>query len=257
MSKTFRIINLVAFVVTIGMNYLSNSGFFNGQTIGSVAANFPTPITPAPYAFSIWSLIYFGLAAFVIYHFRSTPEAQNGLQKVGAWFLYSCFLNCCWVLAWVYGHIGWSVIIIGCLLLSLIRIIIRTDMELTDPPASTVVFLWWPFCLYLGWILLAFAVNVSVWITQFPSAPRGLGINVWSLILLIGAGLAYLGLTWWRNMREAAAVGAWGLFAIGWADRNNAPALADLAWFLTAVLVTSSGIHAYRNRKFGPFRKRS
>ena len=257
MIKFFRIVNLLGLVITIGINYLANTGFFDGQSIGSVWAAFPTPITPAPYAFSIWAVIYAGLAAFVIYHMRSTPEAKNGIKKVGPWFVYTCLLNCGWVLALIYGHIGWSVIIMGILLLSLIRIVIRTDMELTDPPASTVVFLWWPFCLYLGWVLLAGALNVAVWIAQLPSAPASIGVNVSSSILLISAGVGYIILTWWRNMREAAVIGAWGLFAVGWADRKIAPGIAYLAWSLAAILVISSGIHAYRNRKFGPFRKRN
>ena len=256
MSNIFRIVNVLALVTTIGINYFSNTGFFNGQTIGSVSERFPTLLAPAPYAFSIWVLIYIGLAAFVIYHFRSTPEAQDGLHKVGPWFLYSCLLNCCWVLAWIYGHIGWSVAIILLLLFSLLRIMFRTEMELTDPQASTVVFLWWPFCLYLGWILLASVVNIAVWITQLPWAPFGLNADAWSSILLVGAAVAYLVLTWWRNMRETAPVGAWGLVAVGVADRKQAPDLAYLAWLLAVVLLVSASIHAYKNRKYGPFRKR-
>ncbi len=48
-----------------------------------------------------------------------------------------------------------SVFILLLLLGCLFRIIYRTQMELTDPPPVTVVFLWWPFCYYIGWIVFA------------------------------------------------------------------------------------------------------
>jgi hypothetical protein len=254
--QNLRIINVLALAITIGINYLSNTRFFNGATVGSIAAHIPTLITPAPYAFSIWALIYLALAAFVLYHLRLAPDARNDVSQVGGWFLLSCLFNCCWVLAWIYGHIGWSVIMIVLLLGCLLRIMYRTKMELTDPPAVTVVFLWWPFCLYIGWIVLATFVNMTVWITSLQLTTPRVPAALWAAVLLGGVGLVYLLLTWLRNMRETGLVGVWGLAAVGVEDRSHAPFVAWVAWSLATVLLLSTAIHAYRNRRYTPFRRR-
>jgi len=47
------------------------------------------------------------------------------------------------------------------LLFSLLMIILRTDMDLTDPPLRTIAFVWWPFCLYSGWITVALLTNIA------------------------------------------------------------------------------------------------
>ena len=51
---------LAATLGVIGFNALASMGYVNGVTPGEISDNYPTSITPAGYAFSIWSLIYLG-----------------------------------------------------------------------------------------------------------------------------------------------------------------------------------------------------
>jgi hypothetical protein len=67
MKKTLQIANILALIITLIINYLSNTGIFNGNTMATVSARYQNFFTPAGYAFSIWGVIYLGLAAFVIY----------------------------------------------------------------------------------------------------------------------------------------------------------------------------------------------
>lgn len=75
-------------------------------------------------------------------------------------------------------------------------------------------------------------------------------------LLLFAAGVYWL-MTWKRNMREYALVGVWALVAIASADRHRMPLVAGVALALSVVLFFSSGLHAWRNRAYGPFRKRN
>lgn len=144
-NKLLAILNVLGLAATIVVSYLSNTGIFNGQTMASVSARYPTLVMPAPYAFSIWGLIYLSLIGFVVYHARVGT-------RVGWWFLVTCVANCCWVLAWLYGWTGVSVALMVVLFGALLRIVVLTDMELTDPLWPEIVFVWWPFCFYTGWI---------------------------------------------------------------------------------------------------------
>src|SRR5699024_2789607 len=101
MKKTLQILNPIALVITIFINYLSATGLLSGQTVGQISAKYDTLFTPAGYAFSIWSLIYLMLVGFVIYQalslfkFKKVKNDDFVLQ-IGWWFIITCICNCLW-----------------------------------------------------------------------------------------------------------------------------------------------------------------
>lgn len=237
------IINGLALLGTIAINYGSTVGWFDHNTMAVQSARHPSLFTPAPWAFSIWGLIYLALAAFVIYQSRSKDDT-----KVGPWFLISCIANSAWVIAWMYDWAALSVVIMIILLFALLKIVVMTDMELTDPPLKTIAFVWWPFCLYTGWITVALLANIAAWL--------GIVKEPGTIILILIAVTAYLTLTWKRNMRETGFVGVWALIAVGKANEHRAPVITTIAYIAAAVIFISSSIHGYRNRAYSPFRRR-
>ena len=153
MKKTLQTANILALIVTLIINYLSNTGIFNGNTMATVSARYQNFFTPAGYAFSIWGLIYLGLAAFVIYQSRglfNDKPVHAIVEKIGWLFVISCAANSLWVFAWLYDYTGLSVIIMAVLLTSLLLIVLRTRMEMDLLPIKKIAFEWWPFASYLG-----------------------------------------------------------------------------------------------------------
>jgi hypothetical protein len=61
MKKTLALANGIALIITIFVNYLSNTGALNGNTMKVVSDKYFNYFTPAGFAFSIWGLIYVGL----------------------------------------------------------------------------------------------------------------------------------------------------------------------------------------------------
>ena len=251
MQKRLSVANIFALIVTIVLNYLSNTGIFNGNTMSTVSAAYQNLFTPAGYAFSIWGLIYLGLAAFVIYHavvsFKSSQE-NNVVLKVGWWFVISCIANCAWIFAWLYDYTGLSVIIMIMLLFSLVMIILKTRMELDDLPMKQIAFVWWPFSLYAGWITVALIANIAAWLTKINWDGFGISSIAWTIIMIIIAGIIYLLMTWQRNMREYALVGVWGLLAIAVANWTTEPSIVQSSIIISVILFVSSTVHAIRNR---------
>ena len=251
MQKRLSVANIFALIVTIVLNYLSNTGIFNGNTMSTVSAAYQNLFTPAGYAFSIWGLIYLGLAAFVIYHavvsFKSNQE-NNVVLKVGWWFVISCIANCAWIFAWLYDYTGLSVIIMIMLLFSLVMIILKTRMELDDLPMKQIAFVWWPFSLYAGWITVALIANIAAWLTKINWDGFGLSSITWTIIMIIIAGIIYLLMTWQRNMREYALVGVWGLLAIAVANWTTEPSIVQSSIIISVIIFLSSTVHAIRNR---------
>lgn len=260
MKKTLPITNGIALVVTILVNYLSNTGVFNGKTMADVSNSYHNYFTPAGYAFSIWGVIYLGLLVFFIYSIRGLfkkMEDEWPVSEIGWWFVISCIANSCWVIAWLYEYTGLSVIIMIILLISLVKIILNTRMELDDLPLKKIAFVWWPFCIYSGWISVALIANVAAYLTKIKWNGFGISQISWTIIMIIIAGLLNLVITWKRNMREFALVGVWALIAIAVSNKNGEQSIVYTALIVAAIIFISISIHAYKNRKLNPWRNRS
>lgn len=254
MNKLLKIANIVAFLLMVGVNYYSNTGAINGETMASVSAEYENLFTPAGYAFSIWGVIYLALAGFVVFQLIN-KRGREAAEKIGWWFVISCTLNIAWIFAWLNHFTGLSVIIMALLLFSLIMIIFKTRMELDDEPLSIIAFLWWPFSFYSGWISVALIANTAAWLTAIGWNGFGISEISWTVIMILLALLVNLLITWKRNMREFALVGAWGLVAVGIANKGTSELIFYTAILAAAILVVSSGIHGYRNREYSPWKK--
>lgn len=258
MKKGLQIANGLALGSTIFINYLSNTGLMNNTTIGEISGGLRTLFTPAGYAFAIWGLIYLMLLGFGIYQGRSLFVGfrdDDFVTKIGWWFVLSCFANCAWVFSWIYGYTGLSCVFIFLLLISLLKIVWNNRMELWDAPFSVIVFLWWPFVIYSGWVTVASIANVSAYLVKIDWSGFGLSPVAWTIIMIGIATVLNLAITWKRNMREFALVGAWALIAIAVANQNSETAVANTAFIAASILVVSSLIHGFKNRNTNPLKK--
>ena len=258
MKKILQISNGVALVSTIFINYLSNTGKLNNTTIGEVSDGLNSLFTPAGYAFSIWGFIYLLLIGFVFYQGRSLfvkVRDDDFVLKIGWSFVVSCVANSAWVFCWLYGYTGLSCVFIFLLLISLLKIVVDNTMELWDAPISVIAFLWWPFVFYSGWVTVASIANVSSYLIKIGWDGFGITEVTWTIIMIVIALGINLLITWRRNMREFALVGAWALVAIATANQNKYENIVYVASASAVILIISSGIHGFLNRKTNPFNK--
>ena len=251
---TLAILNAVCLIATLFVNYRANTGAINGNTMKIVSDTYHNLFTPAGYAFSIWGLIYLFLIGFVIYSFviLKKPKESHIIHRVGLWFITSCVLNSFWIVAWLNDYIGFSVLIMILLLITLLRIIVNIKAQLTDPPFRIVALVWWPFSLYSGWISVALIANVAAYLTKIHWDGWQLSQVTWTVIMIIIAGLLYIYMNWKRNMREYALVGSWALIAVAVANAAGSYTIYTTA-ITTAVVIAVSGLlHGIKNfRGFG------
>ncbi len=258
MKKTFQVCNILAFILVIVVNYLSNTGYFNGQTIADVSNQNKTLITPASYTFAIWGIIYLFLLGFVIYQARSLfkPNAKDDfVLSVGGWFIISCMANALWIISWLYGYTLVSIGIMLILLFSLLQIVVRNRMELDDEPLTTITFLWWPFVIYSGWITVATIVNISAYLVKIQWSGWGLDPVYWTIIMILIAAIINILVIARRNMREFAAVGVWSFIGIAVANWTSNTSIRYIAIIAALVLFILISAHAYKNQDTSPFNK--
>lgn len=259
MKKTYAVINTAVVVAVIFWNYWSNTGAINGNTVGEVSDQYANLFTPAGYAFSIWGLIFLGLLVLVGRQlwlaFRGGAQSDTILQ-IGPWLTIANLGNAFWVWAWLNEMPGLSVLIMLVILFSLVWIVVRLNMERWDAPLSVIATVWWPICLYSGWIAVATIANISAWLASMNWVAVFTEVQ-WTVIMISIAGILNLAMIYFRNMREFAGVGVWALVAIAVRHWEVIPLLQWTAIFWAVVLGVAMAIHAYRNRHEGPFRQLS
>lgn len=255
MKKTLQIANVLAFIVTLYFNYASSVGVFNDRTQAEMSATYHTLFTPAGYAFSIWGLIYLLLFGFVTYQSRSlfvSVRDDSFVMRTGWWFVLSCAANSLWCYLFVSDMVLASVVVIFFLLFCVLKIVLNNAMELWDAPISVIVCLWWPFVSYSGWLTVACIANVATYLVKIQWDGLGLAPELYA-VFIIGIAIAInLIVTWTRNMREFALVGAWALAGIAVANQSLENMVQSVAVVGAVILVVNSSIHAFRNRNTNP-----
>ncbi len=224
MVKRFQILNIIVLIVTIGINYLSNTGSINHETMASISAKYQNLFTPAGYAFSIWGLIYLGLLGFVIYYgpFSGNTEVkEKTVLNTGWWFVISCVANCLWIFTWLHEYTFITIPIMVLLLISLLKIIRNNRGLIESRDLKTAVFLRLPFYIYSGWVSVALIADVAAYLKKIQWPGFGIPETGWTVLMFVIAAVIHLYMVWKQNMSAFALVAVWALIAIAVANQNS------------------------------------
>ena len=236
-SSSVRVyINIGALALVLLVNYLANALPINNLTQGDISQLYPVLLTPAPYAFSIWGLIFLGLIAFVIYQAIPGYRDTSLTRAVSILFAVSCFFNVAWVLVWHYLRVGWSMVIMLLLLATLIAIYLRIGSLSAEKNLFDRLLVKYPFSLYLGWISAATLVNFNVLLYDMGWLSTGVGGVLFTILMVVMAALIALGVFYLRRDYVYTSVFIWALIGIGVRHHNEIFILTIVAW-LAAVLV--------------------
>jgi hypothetical protein len=258
MEKRLAVLNAISVVLVIAVSYISQTGVINGNTMGSLSAEYYNLFTPASYAFAIWGIIFLALLAFSGYQLFQAFKARKDLdflRKTGYWFFIANMANVAWVFAWLNEFTGLSVLLMFLILFSLIKVILNTNMERWDAPLKIIAFSWWPNCLYSGWIAVASIANVSAYLVKIGWNAPFFSEEIWTVIMIAIAGLLNIAMIYTRNMREFAAVGVWALIAIYFRHFDEIPLISYTALVTAVIIFSNITYHGWMNRKTNPMYK--
>jgi hypothetical protein len=256
-TRILAVLNTLGILGMITVNGVVSARGINGNTIGSISDRYDTLFTPAGYAFAIWGIIYLLWIGFIVFQlsvvFKKNADTDF-IMQIGPWLLINSFANIAWIFAWVYESIGLSLVLMLVILTSLIVMIIRLNMERWDAPWKIIAFVWWPICIYAGWIAVATIANVASYLASVAwEGP--FSAQSWTVIMILVATCLNLLMILHRSMREFAAVGVWALIAIAYRQWDVYPMIQWTALSGAILLFISISIHGFRNRATSPFLK--
>ena len=225
---------LAATLGVIVFNWLAATGQLGGIDTSAVSAKYTTLVTPAGYAFSIWSLIYLGLVAFSVYQLLPANVAR--FRRIRSLYILSCALNCAWLYFWHSEQIivCFAIIVALCLTLLAINGIVREPESLVDG---------WivkgTFGIYFGWVTAATLVNFAIMLKFLDSLGSADTETMLAVVLIVlAAALAVLVRIKLTNYFFPLSI-AWALTAIAVKQSGQTAIVVACALGVVACLIAS------------------
>jgi translocator protein len=237
-EKIRQILVILSTLGVILVNFLAATGRVNDKTTGELSDKYFTEITPAGYAFSIWSLIYLGLIAFSVYQALPAQTANKIFEKIRTVYVINALANCGWILAWHYELVPLSLLIMLVLLGTLIYINhVVLDAETTAEIITTKI----PFNIYFGWITLATILNAAITLVYFNTEVSPFYASVAGAVLIAVAAILGCLLRFKLKTFFYPLTLAWGITAIAVKQSGDTIIVVTSAVAVVALLIAAFG----------------
>lgn len=212
-ARPWAIFNIVIFIAMMIVNYLGGTGKINNLSQAEVSGMYPTLITPAGFAFSIWGVIYVLVGATLIYFLikANDMKVNRTIALISPLFIASSILNIGWIVSFSYDLIGLSTVLILVMAILLVMIIgklneHRRNISYLLPAIA--------FTLYASWVFIASFVNVAAFLVKIGWNGFGISDSYWTISVIVIAIVAVLAYALkYKNALSPAGV-AWAFFAI-------------------------------------------
>ncbi|MGC8766584.1 MAG: hypothetical protein ACP5QP_02685 [Brevinematia bacterium] len=181
------ILNVIGTIGFIAVNIFSVLYPINNKTQKEISDMFFSLITPAPFTFSIWGIIYLLLILFIIYQVVLFIKKESyPIEKTGIWYFITCILNISWIIAWSYIQIEISLALIILFFVSLIVIYNRLGIGKQSSSTLDKIFLNLPFSVYTAWLAIATTLNITILLIKLNLRPfLGIPDDIWGFIVII------------------------------------------------------------------------
>ncbi|PQZ94886.1 tryptophan-rich sensory protein [Arthrobacter sp. MYb227] len=246
----------VAIAVAIAiLGAFVGSGALGGTAVNEAADGWlgadATLLAPAGSAFSIWSVIYLGLAVYAVWQLLPAARRSNLQARVRVLCAASAVLNALWIGSIQLGWLGISVVVMLLLLLTLIlifRVLAQSKVQHTFERWI----MWLTFGPYLGWVSVATLANIAAWLSSL-----GISATYWwsqpaAVVLLMVATLIGAASVLSSSGKISMAMAmVWGIawIGVGRSEGESASGLVSVsAYILAALLLFFALASAWRLR---------
>lgn len=242
-TDTVRAAGITVAEIVCVLGTLLGVGVFGGpevnQAAGGALSAEATLIAPATTAFSIWSVIYVGLAVFTVWQWLPGRRSSARHRRAGWLIAASMLLNAAWLLV-VRADVLWLSVVVILALVIVLGMIVR--ILATTPPQDLGdrIINDGTFGLYVGWVSVAVCANITATLVDAgvdvsPAIAEWIAVGV--LVVAGGIGVL-LALRTGGNLGIGAAM-AWGIswIAVGRLTGQPDSTVVGIAAIVVAVAI--------------------
>ena len=248
-QRTRRLVVLAAAVFALVVPLVQNLAGL-GLSQAEFAADGNQTLRVAGYAFSIWSVIYFGLLAYAVRQALPQTGESTLINRMG------------WPSAVAFFGIGfWIVIAALNLKVASVAVIFASLLALLIPlilNASTIrplgradrdrLLVVWPLAALAGWLTIAAPLNLITTATALEALPVALTPTGWAILAIVVTTAVALGVTAALRTLAYPLPPAWGLLGVFVAEQAEQPAVAFTALAGAIVLLLGGVLLTFRLR---------
>ena len=236
MNDRIRQVVVTAAAVFMVVGTLYGTGVIGTRVEDSAGGSFSataTLVAPAVPAFSIWSVIYAGLIAYVVWQWLPSNTTSPRLRSTGFLAAGSMVLNGAWLLVTQAGWLWASVVVILALVVTLGELVRRLGSGRESAVERLLVD--GTFGLYLGWTAVATVANITATLVATGVNPPAGIAEILAVAVLAVAAASGVVLSRVLDARMAVALAmAWGLSWIA-AGRLAGQPVSPLVGFAAAL----------------------
>lgn len=232
----FRLLILLAVIASIASGYVQIA-LNIGQSPAEFAADSDATLKIAPFAFSIWGVIYLGLLIYALWQlFQRSPQrafvsrmtwpALLAFVGIGAWIF---------VAAWDLENLSIAVIMASAAVL--IAPLLAAGPTLDGASRSERFLAGYPLALLGGWLTFASAGNILTVLTGNDQLPGFLTPMGWAIAAIAVVSLIVLWVVQRTRLAIFALPPAWGLVGAWAGEQARNPTLSLIAAGVAAALV--------------------
>ncbi len=240
-SAVFMVVGTLFGIGLIGTPVEDSAG-------GSLSAT-ATLLAPAVRAFSIWSVIYAGLIAYVVWQWLPSNARSPRVRRIGWLSAVSMVLNGTWLLVTQAGWLWASVVVILGLAATLGELMRRLGSPARAGSVEKLI-VDGTFGLYLGWVAIATAANITATLVASGVNPPHEVAELWAVgVLAIAAVIGVLLARVLDGRLGVALAMSWGLFWIAagrLAGEPSSTLTGVAAGVAAAVVLTATGLIWFR-----------
>ena len=208
------ILNILTLITALVVNYLSVNLPLNNMDTREISDSFDVYFVPAGYVFSIWGLIYLGLAAFAVYQALPDQREDEDLAKIDFWFMLSNISNALWLVCFHYQQFVLALLVMLVLLFSLIQIFLKLKIGRRKTEGAWKWLVETPFNIYLGWITVATIANATQVLDYLNWDGFGIAPEIWFVIMITIAVVISAIMSFDRHVFEFPMVLVWAFVGI-------------------------------------------
>lgn len=206
------VISAFCFMIVAAM---VGTGLFGGTPVqdlqdGALDAD-GSYLAPATPAFSIWTVIYVGLAAYTVWQALPRQRSRPRQRAVGWLIAGTMVLNGLWLVTAQFLTLPLTVLAIV-LLLALLGGTFRTLVVNPGRGVVDALLIDGVTGLHLGWVTLATVANTAAWLTTIVPPEAGDSAALWGILVLVVVAVIGVAIAWAGGWRIAPGLAmAWGL----------------------------------------------